>query len=114
MEGLARIGVSCLQLLVLEAGDRFDETIWTSVCDTLSRVFSESTPHELLSCRQYLITACGIDTSTGSVGENDLPGGARRLCKTPYGDGIVMSVRPCYGCSDSEYLFRVWCTGNGY
>ena len=91
VEGLARIGVSCLQLLVVEAGGRFDAAVWTLVCDTLSRVFEESTPHELLSCKQFFVSTGALSPSSLDVVAD--AGSARRLCKTPYGDGIVTSVR---------------------
>jgi hypothetical protein len=54
IEGLARIGVACLQLLLVEAGNRFDVSIWTQVCDLIGRLFSESTPHELIAAKQFL------------------------------------------------------------
>lgn len=90
VEGLARIGVSSLQLLIGEAGTRFDAAVWNQVCSTLVRVFDASTPHELLSCKQFFVSSGAMRPSATNV---DLPGSARRLCRTPYGDGIVTSVR---------------------
>lgn len=51
VEGLARIGVACLQLLLVETGSKFDEGMWHLLCSTLTRLFEDSTPHELISSR---------------------------------------------------------------
>jgi hypothetical protein len=95
VEGLARIGVSCLQLLVIEAGGRFDAAVWTLLCATLARVFDESTPHELLSCKQYFVSTGALTASTPDALVD--VGSARRLCNTPYGNGIVTAVRSTDG-----------------
>ena len=52
VEGLARIGVACLQLLIVETGSKFDAATWNLVCSTLVRLFKSSTPHELLPARR--------------------------------------------------------------
>lgn len=55
IEGLARIGVACLQLLLSEAGPRFTPEIWDMVVASIVRLFDASTPLELLACRRYFL-----------------------------------------------------------
>jgi hypothetical protein len=55
IEGLARIGVACLQLLLQEAGPRFTGEIWDQVTACVVRLFDSSTPLELLACRRYFL-----------------------------------------------------------
>jgi hypothetical protein len=52
VEGLARIGVACLQLVIVETGPSFDAHTWNLVCGTIVRLFHTSTPFELLPARR--------------------------------------------------------------
>ena len=66
IEGLARIGVACLQLLLSEAGPRFTPDIWDIIVGSVVRLFDSSTPLELLACRRYFLDYQPFSDSEGS------------------------------------------------
>lgn len=66
IEGLARIGVACLQLLLSEAGPRFTPDIWDMIVGSVVRLFDASTPLELLACRRYFLDYQPFSDSEGS------------------------------------------------
>ena len=66
IEGLARIGVACLQLLLQEAGPRFTPDIWDMAIACLVRLFDASTPLELLACRRYFLEFQAFSDSEAS------------------------------------------------
>jgi Sec7-like guanine-nucleotide exchange factor len=53
-EGLARVGVAALRLLLAEAGPRFDQSTWDLVCVSLERLFVACAPSPLLDARKIL------------------------------------------------------------
>ena len=63
IEGLARIGVACFQLLLAEAHERFDADVWEQVTLSMSNMFQACTPHDLLSSRLAL---CGSEAPSAA------------------------------------------------
>lgn len=57
IEGLARIGVACFRLLLAEAGPRFNEYAWDLTTSALVRLFTLTTPNDLLAARRKLLGA---------------------------------------------------------
>jgi hypothetical protein len=55
IEGLARVGVASLRLLLAEAGPRFSEGTWDVITASLGRMFVCTTPAALLECRVALL-----------------------------------------------------------
>ena len=65
IEGLARIGVACFQLLLAEAHERFDGEVWEQVTVAMGHMFQACTPHDLLSSRLAL---CGSEAPSADAG----------------------------------------------
>jgi len=55
IEGLARIGVASLRLLLADAGSKFETDTWTVVCASLARLFRSCTPIALQEARRHLL-----------------------------------------------------------
>lgn len=113
MESLARIGVESLQKLVMSTGEKFSGEVWTKFCQALLDIFRLTTPHQLLDARQYLLNDASafreeFHISVGSL--DDFVRGKSLNSKdqegqvaanytvgdrvdTPFGEGIVMSIR---------------------
>eukprot|EP01138_Halocafeteria_seosinensis_P008060 gb/GECG01008236.1/.p1 GENE.gb/GECG01008236.1/~~gb/GECG01008236.1/.p1 ORF type:complete len:1924 (+),score=268.60 gb/GECG01008236.1/:1-5772(+) len=85
IEGLARIGVACLQILLSEAGPRFTREIWSSVIETLRNLFTETLPTDLLEARD---TFLGPSTQEEGKVEFDRD----EVVETRYGKGRVNKI----------------------
>ena len=107
IEGLARIGVACLRLLLAEMGPRFDAHAWNSVAKSLVHLFEATTPKALLAARRVLIGATAEEKATDiehaaaeeaavAAAEAHAVAAARAPgahVETPFGVGQIISVR---------------------
>jgi len=106
IEGLARIGVACLRLLLAEAGPRFNTSTWQLITSTLKRLFKACTPAPLLESRKLLL---GIEDDSDEEDDEDnekeqtpvvpptpvVPTLAVGVeVKTAYGNGTVAAIIP--------------------
>ena len=97
IEGLARIGLACLEILLSEAGNFFDGPTWSRVCQCLQRLFDKNTPYDLMRAKEVLVGVradpqyLGYDDSEtkDSLEASPLEPGVE--VATPYGKGIVMT-----------------------
>ena len=102
IEGLARIGVACLQLLLAEAGGRFDADVWDQITATLADLFARCTPQSLLDARMVL---CGSAASPQPASDEEVeypdvpspqrppvPGAAAPSATAAAGDAAAPSV----------------------
>jgi Sec7-like guanine-nucleotide exchange factor len=70
IEGLARIGVASLRLLLADAGSMFETETWTIVCSSLARLFRSCTPIALQEARKHLLgkeTFDPVETESAEV-----------------------------------------------
>lgn len=68
IEGLARIGVTCLRLLLAEAGPRFGTPTWDAVVGCMGRLFDACSPVPLLEARGYLLEGRARPAASPSSG----------------------------------------------
>ena len=85
IEGLARIGVACLQILLAEAGPRFDEHSWPLIVDTFKGLFTRTMPRDLLESRDALL---------GQESEQDdqVEFSVNEVVLTRYGKGRIRKI----------------------
>jgi brefeldin A-inhibited guanine nucleotide-exchange protein len=100
-EGLARIGVSSLQLLLRQGGPVFDAGAWDHVVGTLERLFAASTPQALFDSRRA--TAPDATVGGGDVGDD--------LAVAPFGTGRIIGLRAT---SEVPAMVVQWSWGRGF
>jgi brefeldin A-inhibited guanine nucleotide-exchange protein len=59
IEGLARMGVSCLRILIEDTGHRFNAEPWQLVIESVQRLFRSTRPVVLVDSRKYLLGGAG-------------------------------------------------------
>jgi hypothetical protein len=103
IEGLARIGVASLRLLLADAGSKFETDTWTIVCASLARLFRSCTPIALQEARRHLLGGEMSDpdeiesTEVNAESERTLPISSN-VASTPidikvstlYGPGVLL------------------------
>ena len=102
VEDLASIGVTCLQQLVVLAGDTFDDSVWEKIVGQFSKLIELTMPCELFTARR-----CMLATSPGTA----VPTHMRPSPYAGYLGPLSLSPLQRAGCKLGETLFTSFGVG---